>query len=1055
MALLERFNPFKRKKEKEKNETTLPAQEVIKKIDVLFELTTNDESDAQTQAIIHDITNPNYQTPQSLEQIIHNIDERSIVAYHPQFSRIKEIRTAVEQSIQNQEQKASEAIDLWFNEKEKNIPIDQNPHFQKNINALKETFNKEFSPPTATEIKKENKQTDNTSEAPQTPKTSEQEEKNGYKIYDLIQKRKRLSKQDQALFDTLVMFFEAEYGNDIATKKRIQAYIKNNEATGGVYISEKLKKLLEPTGLLEPIEESQTPPPPENVPEQTQLQEPATTPPLSNENVKKQTNIVLPEQTILSSNTTNGPPSPKQTHPQELTETSSPSTENSPEPPVPQEEEISLEPITLSPETLHAIEQAIEAASLKDEIHRPLLVLHNVVQHIPGAEHIPMLISRTSTAQEKYQHIAKLISILGKVTNEQFGDDSLNILNSLAQHTEAMVRNFEISTQQPESITDWEALKNVWPTEYVHLEKTYKRYIEFCKPNPWHVHVFLEDMSLNQFKKLAETEPEKLRTLINTSYQEMRTQLEQEAGQKRVAKLDEFHKQVIQKAEDIRERFIEQNKPGKEEPQKGEEPSEETHEPVPEILAKNDTEKLHLAIYKFMEVLLTKKEQLQKIIDTIIGQIYKKTGKALLLDDEFTPSLETHIGKDEQTARDIKKLIEKIDELEEIIINQLQVTQQQSEHLDQLDATIHTIYQSEYTDIQHLIHKLSKTSFFQKRTQQKFLITMQKNLEKTFKHIRKNIPLAKKEREQKETTEQQHESSQEPKIETPHDMTQPPETAEAPPTETSKTLTALHTFFAENIKKKLEHIHEELQQLPNKEKYILVQKILQNVTEDFTNTLTRLKNIQDKITAKQPLLQNWRAIHDDLTISIDRFDAVTNLLNLRKDEEKNEHLISTLENTLTEAKNHLAEANRAIEISVEIPEAEQERVKELFAYKTTEIQILGPDHYIAGKYGTTTKTGKEVKKQLESSKTIALGDAHASALKILETAIIAGLVAMPEEKAKAFKQMYKQLVETTTDKTSFRQTESKIIQLIQSVRWSGKEREYVLIGDTINDRGAS
>lgn len=136
--------------------------------------------------------------------------------------------------------------------------------------------------------------------------------------------------------------------------------------------------------------------------------------------------------------------------------------------------------------------------------------------------------------------------------------------------------------------------------------------------------------------------------------------------------------------------------------------------------------------------------------------------------------------------------------------------------------------------------------------------------------------------------------------------------------------------------------------------------------------------------------------------------------------------------------------------------SEIEKAKEVFAYKKTHIRILGPKQDIQGRYTENA----EIKMQLEQAEMIALGDAHASVLKILETAIMAGLITMPEKEATLFQQEYATLLSLGRQmgiitQTEFKTQEQKVIKALEAVRWSGEQRQYVLIGDTINDRGLS
>lgn len=88
-------------------------------------------------------------------------------------------------------------------------------------------------------------------------------------------------------------------------------------------------------------------------------------------------------------------------------------------------------------------------------------------------------------------------------------------------------------------------------------------------------------------------------------------------------------------------------------------------------------------------------------------------------------------------------------------------------------------------------------------------------------------------------------------------------------------------------------------------------------------------------------------------------------------------------------------------------------------------------------------------KELAQAKIIALGDLHASMLKLVETAVVAGLIVMPEDIAQQFaKIMQIPKNENAADIPRYNQTQ----ELITKMNWIGKDRSLILIGDVLSDR---
>ncbi|MFH0857901.1 MAG: hypothetical protein V1848_04095, partial [Candidatus Magasanikbacteria bacterium] len=118
----------------------------------------------------------------------------------------------------------------------------------------------------------------------------------------------------------------------------------------------------------------------------------------------------------------------------------------------------------------------------------------------------------------------------------------------------------------------------------------------------------------------------------------------------------------------------------------------------------------------------------------------------------------------------------------------------------------------------------------------------------------------------------------------------------------------------------------------------------------------------------------------------------------------------------------------------------------------------------------------EDREKLFKAESVALGDLHASAKKLVEGCIATGLVEFPDEKIQqAFINLYGEIVDlkkeayrievshpdekTKDEKMTLRNQRKEktrqLIELIKTLQWTGGTRELVLIGDTIIDRGLS
>ncbi|MFN7834346.1 MAG: hypothetical protein ACK5NY_00925 [Burkholderiaceae bacterium] len=142
--------------------------------------------------------------------------------------------------------------------------------------------------------------------------------------------------------------------------------------------------------------------------------------------------------------------------------------------------------------------------------------------------------------------------------------------------------------------------------------------------------------------------------------------------------------------------------------------------------------------------------------------------------------------------------------------------------------------------------------------------------------------------------------------------------------------------------------------------------------------------------------------------------------------------------------------------------------------KVGPLSVPGMD--IPYKFSCLSRTGCT---DLRTAKTLALGDLHGSCYKLVETLLAAKLIYMPEEDAKRFAELMKDernnlpnnliefIIHSTEaerekHKTDFSQVLREISNLVSELRraisrikWIGGDRQLVLIGDVLGDRGLS
>ncbi|MFH1287014.1 MAG: hypothetical protein ABII02_04690 [Candidatus Magasanikbacteria bacterium] len=149
--------------------------------------------------------------------------------------------------------------------------------------------------------------------------------------------------------------------------------------------------------------------------------------------------------------------------------------------------------------------------------------------------------------------------------------------------------------------------------------------------------------------------------------------------------------------------------------------------------------------------------------------------------------------------------------------------------------------------------------------------------------------------------------------------------------------------------------------------------------------------------------------------------------------------------------------------------SEIEKTKEVFKTKK-KLNIGEPGRVTFLEFSEKTEDDQSPEEILKNAKLVAIGDAHGSALKVLENAVLSEMITMPEEKARQFKKIYTemaQLADPITFKTQstpfeteerligFKEKQKEALELLDSIEWIGGDREMVFLGDLISDRGLS
>ncbi|PIR83180.1 hypothetical protein COU19_01835, partial [Candidatus Kaiserbacteria bacterium CG10_big_fil_rev_8_21_14_0_10_56_12] len=149
-----------------------------------------------------------------------------------------------------------------------------------------------------------------------------------------------------------------------------------------------------------------------------------------------------------------------------------------------------------------------------------------------------------------------------------------------------------------------------------------------------------------------------------------------------------------------------------------------------------------------------------------------------------------------------------------------------------------------------------------------------------------------------------------------------------------------------------------------------------------------------------------------------------------------------------------------------------EATKELFRMRPEVNNIIqtADGKLLKGKYTENEQDYAFFERALAQADTVTLGDAHGSAAKILEAAILSELVSCTRETADTIQDVYAELVnagrdvdmegehapfKTAEQKKLFAEKQKEFIGLIQEIEWIGGERQLLLIGDVLRDRGVS
>lgn len=93
---------------------------------------------------------------------------------------------------------------------------------------------------------------------------------------------------------------------------------------------------------------------------------------------------------------------------------------------------------------------------------------------------------------------------------------------------------------------------------------------------------------------------------------------------------------------------------------------------------------------------------------------------------------------------------------------------------------------------------------------------------------------------------------------------------------------------------------------------------------------------------------------------------------------------------------------------------------------------------------------------LVNGKEIAVGDLHASSLKLLETLVSGGMISMPADKLEKMTAILNGLECKTYPESELHKLEeahAELKKLIPEIQWTGGDRKLILIGDVLADRG--
>jgi hypothetical protein len=97
--------------------------------------------------------------------------------------------------------------------------------------------------------------------------------------------------------------------------------------------------------------------------------------------------------------------------------------------------------------------------------------------------------------------------------------------------------------------------------------------------------------------------------------------------------------------------------------------------------------------------------------------------------------------------------------------------------------------------------------------------------------------------------------------------------------------------------------------------------------------------------------------------------------------------------------------------------------------------------------------GQAAATALKNAKLVAVGDLHASYYKLIETLLAANLIAMPPETAKALLALVQDEKGITGTVAERQALYAQVKALIPQMQWVGGNRQLLLIGDVLADRG--